>query len=96
MRRRACSISMRESAIHSRTTPCSASGLPNATRSVTRRHIRSSARSATPMQRMQWWMRPGPSRAWAMANPEPSWLRRLVTGTRTSVKSISAWPSRSW
>ena len=29
---RACSISMRESAIHSWITPCSASGLPNATR----------------------------------------------------------------
>lgn len=25
-----------------------------------------------PISRMQWWMRPGPSRAWAMAKPPPS------------------------
>ncbi len=74
---RAWSISMRQSAIHSWITPCSASVLPNATRPRTRRHISSSARSAMPMQRMQWWMRPGPSRAWAMANPPPSSPSRL-------------------
>ena len=25
-----------------------------------------------PIERMQWWIRPGPSRAWAMAKPSPS------------------------
>ena len=72
VRSRACSISIRESAIHSWITPCSASGLPNATRLLTRLHISSSARSATPIERMQWWMRPGPSRPCAMAKPLPS------------------------
>ena len=43
---RACSISMRESAMSARIVPCSASGLPNATRVFTRAHISSSARSA--------------------------------------------------
>ena len=66
---RACSIAIRDSAIHCCTTPWRASGLPNATRSTERRHIRSSARSAMPIARMQWWMRPGPSRAWAIAKP---------------------------
>ena len=60
------------SATCSRTTPCSASGCPNATRSSARRHISSSARSAMPIRRMQWWIRPGPSRACAIANPSPS------------------------
>src|SRR5579885_1976488 len=50
---RACSISIREFAISVRMTPCSASGLPNATRDFTLRHIISSARSATPISRMQ-------------------------------------------
>ena len=45
---------MRELAISARMVPCSASGLPKATRACTRLHINSSARSATPMQRMQW------------------------------------------
>ena len=93
---RTCSISMRLSAIHCWITPCSASGLPNAVRSRTRRHISSSARSATPMARMQWWMRPGPSRACAMAKPPPSSPSRWSTGTRTSSKTSSQWPSLSW
>ena len=25
-----------------------------------------------PSQRMQWWIRPGPSRSWAIAKPPPS------------------------
>jgi hypothetical protein len=50
------------------------------------RHISSSARSAAPIRRMQWWMRPGPSRAWAIANPPPSSPIRFVAGTRTSVE----------
>ena len=66
---RSCSTATRDSAIQSRTTPCSASGLPKATRPSARSHISSMARSATPIARMQWWIRPGPSRAWAMAKP---------------------------
>src|SRR5215218_9301756 len=48
--RRACSISMRESAIHSIITPCSASGLPNASRLLTRSHISSTPRPETPLR----------------------------------------------
>ena len=29
---------------------------------------------------MQWWIRPGPSRAWAMAKPVPSSPMRLLAG----------------
>ena len=36
--------------------------LPNAWRVVERRIIISKARSATPIERMQWWIRPGPKR----------------------------------
>ena len=36
-----------------RRAPCSAMGLPNATRSFARRHIVSRARSAMPIERMQ-------------------------------------------
>ncbi len=89
---RADSIRTRDSAIQSWMTPCSASGLPNAVRSVTRRHISSRARSAAPICRMQWWIRPGPSRAWAIANPSPSPAIRFSAGTRTSVNTTSAWP----
>ena len=52
--RRACSISILESAISARIVPCSAIGLPKATRELTRRHMASSDRSATPISRMQW------------------------------------------
>src|SRR5690606_10768421 len=89
---RACSIAIRDSAICSRTTPCLASGPPNASRDSARLHISSSARSAAPIARMQWWMRPGPRRAWAMAKPPPSSPTRFSTGTRTSVNVISQWP----
>lgn len=54
------------------------------------RHISSMARSAIPISRMQWWMRPGPSRAWAMAKPPPSSPTRFVAGTRTLSKTTSA------
>ena len=37
--------------------------LPRVDRVLARRQMYSSARSATPIARMQWWMRPGPSRA---------------------------------
>ncbi len=87
---RNCSRRTRDSAIQSRITPCSASGRPNATRLDARSHINSMARSAMPMDRMQWWMRPGPRRAWAIAKPSPSPAMRLLTGTRTSVNRNSA------
>ncbi len=86
---------MRLSAIHSWITPWCESGPPNAWRSRTRTVMSSSARSAAPMQRMQWWMRPGPRRACAMAKPPPSSPSTLVTGTRTSRKVISQCPSWS-
>jgi len=53
VRRRASSIWMRDSAMRSRTTPWSASGLPKATRVCARMHMRSRARSASPIARMQ-------------------------------------------
>ena len=34
---------------------------------------------------MQWWIRPGPRRAWASANPAPSSPRMLVAGTRAQL-----------
>ena len=77
-------MAMRASAMRSSHTPCSARVLPNATRLSSRSHRSSRARSAAPMVRMQWWMRPGPRRAWAMAKPPPSSPRMLSTGTRTS------------
>ena len=86
---------MRASATQVCTTPCSDKGLPNGLRAWARRHISSRARSAAPIVRMQWWMRPGPRRAWAMANPPPSSPRRLDTGTRTSSNVMSTWPSAS-
>ena len=87
---------MRESAIASRTVPCSASGRPKATRDLARSTISASARSAMPMARMQWWMRPGPRRAWAIMKPSPSPARMLLAGTRTSVNRSSEWPCWSW
>ena len=56
------------------------------------RHISSTARSAIPIDRMQWWIRPGPSRACAMAKPSPSSPIRFAAGTRTLAKMTSAWP----
>ena len=93
--RRACSISQRDSAIHSWTTPCWAMGLPKASRSATRRTMAPNARSARPISRMQWWIRPGPRRPWAMRKPSPSSCSRLSAGTRTSSKVISMCPSGS-
>ena len=45
--------------------PCWATSLPNVVRGSARFTMYSRARSATPIDRMQWWMRPGPRRAWA-------------------------------
>ena len=81
---RAESISMRDLAMKSWTNCFSASLPPNASRSWARLHISSKARSAEPIARMQWWMRPGPSRSWAIAKPAPRSPSRLSAGTRTS------------
>ena len=90
---RACSIRTRDSAIQSWITPCSASGLPNATRPVTRWHISSSARSADADQPHAVVdparARAGPGR-WRTPRPRPA--IRFSAGTRTSVNSISACP----
>ena len=47
------------------------------------------------MARMQWWMRPGPSRPWAISKPRPSPRITFSLGTRTSVKLTSPWPNGS-
>jgi len=51
--RRAWSTASRDREIDSRTTPCAASGLPNAVRLAARRTMVSMARSAMPISRMQ-------------------------------------------
>ena len=57
----------------------------------------SKARRDCPNHRMQWWIRPGPSRCCASTNPDPSTPIRLSTGTRTSTYMISAWfPKRPY
>src|SRR4029453_3854601 len=68
------------------------SRFPNRRRLWERLHSSSRARSATPIWRMQWWMRPGPSRPWAISKPRPSPSRMLDAGTRTFSKSTSPWP----
>ncbi len=77
---RSCSMRTRASAIQSRITPWSASGFPKATRESARAHISSIARSARPIERMQWWIRPGPRRACAIAKPSPSPPIRFAAG----------------
>jgi hypothetical protein len=83
---------MRDSAIQWRVTPWSAMVWPKGRRSSARRHRLSSARSATPIERMQWWMRPGPSRPCAISKPRPSPSRMFDFGTRTFSNVISACP----
>src|SRR2546428_184071 len=90
--RRAWSISIRDCAMRSSVMSLSASGLPKATRFIARLHISSSARSATPIWRMQWWMRPGPRRPCAISKPRPSPSSMLDAGTRTFSKRTSPWP----
>ena len=58
--RRMASISMRAREMISMLPPSLTSCLPKASRDRPRLTIRSSAFSAWPMERMQWWMRPGP------------------------------------
>ncbi len=62
----------------------SASVPPNASRVLARSHIISIARSQVPIARMQWWMRPGPSRSWAITKPAWRGPSRLAAGTRQS------------
>ena len=83
--RRIDSISIRALAITSTFLPRLAIRLPNASRVSPRLAISSSARSAAPTDRMQWWMRPGPSRTCEISNPRPSPSRMFDSGTRTSV-----------
>ena len=92
---RAWSMAIRASAMRSRLPPRLASGLPNAVRSRPRRQASSSASSASPISRMQWCTRPGPSRPWAIAKPSPGPEMTLASGTRTSVNDTSPWPSGS-
>jgi hypothetical protein len=89
---RAWSIMQRLSAMRSCQIDCSDRGLPNAVRATSRSIIISSARSAAPMDRMQWWMRPGPRRPCAISKPRPSPSRMFATGTRTFSSTTSMWP----
>ena len=57
-------------------------GIVKQARLAARAHIRSKERSQIPIQRMQWWMRPGPSRSCAIRKPAPSAPSRLERGTR--------------
>ena len=68
---RAWLMAIRAPASRSRLPPRLAIGLPNATRLVERSQASSSAFSASADERMQWWMRPGPSRPWAISKPRP-------------------------
>jgi hypothetical protein len=44
---------------------------------------------------MQWWMRPGPSRSWASANPAPRAPTSASSPTRTPSNRTSAWLAQS-
>ncbi len=90
--RRIASISMRAFAITSGFLPRYAIGLPNASRLRPRFTSSSSAFSAAPTERMQWWMRPGPSRSWLISNPLPSPHSTFEYGTRTSLNRRCMWP----
>ena len=53
-------------------------------------------RLGRPISRMQWWMRPGPSRPWAISKPRPgSGDDRVRRGSRTSVNVTSPCPNGS-
>ena len=93
---RSISSSMRASAIQSRMFERVETGLPNVSRSSARLHISSSARSAAPTARMQWWMRPGPEPRLRDQEAGARGRRSMFDcGTRTSVKRSSPWPSGS-
>mmetsp|Transcript_11067 Transcript_11067/g.35073 ORF Transcript_11067/g.35073 Transcript_11067/m.35073 type:complete len:277 (-) Transcript_11067:199-1029(-) len=86
---------MRDSAMACRTASFSASTRPNAFRRCARSTMAAKASSAWPMDRMQWWMRPGPRRPCAISKPRPSPRTMLPLGTRTLSKTISAWSCSS-
>mmetsp|Transcript_95895 Transcript_95895/g.205740 ORF Transcript_95895/g.205740 Transcript_95895/m.205740 type:complete len:266 (-) Transcript_95895:256-1053(-) len=88
-------MSMRASAMAVRTASFSARTRPKAFRRCTRSTMAASASSAWPIDRMQWWIRPGPSRPCAISKPRPSPKMMLVFGTRTLSKMISAWSCSS-
>ena len=90
--RRMASISMRARLMISILPPSWTSGLPNASRVRPRVTIRSSAFSAEPMARMQWWIRPGPRRSWLISKPRPSPSSMFSFGTRTLSKMMCMWP----
>ncbi len=92
---RACSIAMRAFATRRALPPSCARGLPKATRLSARAHRSSSARSAAPITRMQWWMRPGPRRPCAISKPRPMPAITFSFGTRTLSNVISPWPKGS-
>ena len=65
--------------------------MPKATRLLARLHISSSARSAGPMRRMQWWMRPGAQAA--LGDLEATAFAQQDVGDgRTFSNVISTWP----
>ena len=84
VRRRAWSVSIRDLAMKSWMNCFSASFEPKASRSLARLHIISIARSQLPIARMQWWIRPGPRRSWAITKPAWRGPSRLASGTRQS------------
>jgi hypothetical protein len=56
------------------------------------RHISSSARSAAPIVRMQWWMRPGPEAPWAISKPRPSPSEQVLGRHAHVGEGDLAWP----
>ncbi len=69
---RAAVISASESATQFWMVCFSASSELWVVRDTARSQSMSKARWDWPSQRMQWWIRPGPSRFWASTNPSPS------------------------
>jgi hypothetical protein len=78
----------RDSAIQSRTAPCSASGLPKATRASACARVNSMTRSATPMTRMQRWIRPGSPDGGTCA-----WRRPSLGAVQAGVLQAAASPT---
>ena len=85
-------MSIRALEMISRLPPSCTRGLPKASRVRPRVTIRSSAFSAWPMARMQWWIRPGPRRSWLISKPRPSPSSMFDAGTRTLSKMMCMWP----
>ena len=94
--RRIASMSMRARDTTSMFLPSWMIGRPKASRDMPRLTIRSSAFSAWPTDRMQWWIRPGPSRSWEISKPRPSPSRMFSFGTRTLSSLMCMWPWGAW